>query len=104
MNFIINVVLIEDFVLNLGWNKLKEYGLPTTIRPGWLLENREYLIETSHGFNAFHELFCWMNPFWLKQWFVYKQTLNSIKLSLQKFIFLDAPGETGKTHLINLLK
>ncbi|KAL4143309.1 hypothetical protein QTP88_005655 [Uroleucon formosanum] len=38
-----------------------------------------------------------------EQWFVYKQTLNSIKLNLGKCIFLDAPGGTGKTHLINIL-
>ncbi|XP_060879154.1 uncharacterized protein LOC132951353 [Metopolophium dirhodum] len=38
-----------------------------------------------------------------EQWFVYKQALNSIKLNLGKCIFLDAPGGTGKTHLINIL-
>jgi len=38
-----------------------------------------------------------------EQWFVYKQTLNSIKLNLGKCKFLDAPGGTGKIHLINIL-
>jgi hypothetical protein len=46
------VVLIEDFVLNLGGNNLKEYGLSTSTRPGGLLENREYLKETSYNLNV----------------------------------------------------
>ncbi|XP_050059745.1 uncharacterized protein LOC126551035 [Aphis gossypii] len=39
------------------WNNLKEYGLPTPTRSGGLLENREYLKETSYDLNALQELF-----------------------------------------------
>jgi len=46
------LVLIEDFVLNLGGNNLKYYGLPTPTRYGGHLDNREYLKETSYGLNV----------------------------------------------------
>jgi len=50
------LVLTEDFVLNLGGNNLKEYGLPTPTRSGGLLENREYLGETSYDLNVLQEI------------------------------------------------
>ncbi|KAL4084748.1 hypothetical protein QTP88_027663 [Uroleucon formosanum] len=78
------LVLIEGFVLN--------------------LENREYLKETSYDLNVLQEIVLQNEPSLAEeQWFVYKQTLNSIKLNLGKCIFLDAPGGTGKIHLINIL-
>ncbi|KAL4098553.1 hypothetical protein QTP88_023139 [Uroleucon formosanum] len=98
------LLLIEDFVLNLGGNNLKEYGLPTPTRSGGLLENREYLKETSYDLNVLQEIVLQNEPFLTEeQWFFYKQTLNSIKLNLGKCIILDAPGGIGKTHLINIL-
>lgn len=90
--------------MNLGGNYLKEYGVPTPTRSGGLLENREYLEETSYDFNALQEIVLQNEPSLAEeQWFVYKKTLNSIKLNLEKCIILDVPGETLKTYWINLL-
>jgi len=87
------LVLIVDFVLNLCGDNLKEYGLPTPTRFGGLLENREYLKETNYDLNVLQEIILRNEPSLTEeQWFVYKQTLNSTKFNLGKYIFLDAPG------------
>lgn len=98
------LVLIEDCVLNLGGKNLEEYGLPSPKRSGGLLENREYLRETIYDLCALQEIVT-KNEQSLteEQQFVYKEVLNSIEYNSGKLIFLDAPGGTGKTHLINLL-
>jgi hypothetical protein len=67
------LVLIEDFVLNLGGNNLEEIDLSTPTRAGGLLENREYIKETSYNLNALHEIDL-QNKSSLteERWFIYK--------------------------------
>lgn len=59
---------------------------------------KEVCFTIINDLNALHEIVLQNEPFLTEeQWFIYKQTLNSIKLHLGKCIFLDAPGGTGKT-------
>ena len=56
--------------------------MPTPTRSGGLLENREYLKETSYDLNVLQEIVLQNEPSLTdKQWFVYKKTLKSIKLN-----------------------
>ncbi|XP_071582444.1 uncharacterized protein [Temnothorax nylanderi] len=80
------LVLIEDTVLALGGQELHQYGLSQPKRSGEVLKNRDYLRETNYDVNTLAQV-----------------VLSSIESSAGQVFFLDAPGGTGKTFLINLL-
>lgn len=96
--------MIENLVLSLGGSNLIEYGLPQPNRSEANVENREYLRETNYDVVALRETV--MNgeaSLTNEQREVYNQILDSIHSNTGKVFFLDAPGGTGKTFLINLL-
>lgn len=98
------LVLIEDAVLTLGGQGLPQYGLPQPTRSGGVLGNRDYLRETSYDTNALAQVVS-NNEGSLtnEQLAVYRQVLSSIESGAGQVFFLDAPGGTGKTFLINML-
>ncbi|XP_071574697.1 uncharacterized protein [Temnothorax nylanderi] len=98
------LVLIEDTVLALGGQELHQYGLSQPKRSGEVLKNRDYLRETNYDVNTLAQVVS-INEGLLtdEQFAVYRQVLSSIESSAGQVFFLDAPGGTGKTFLINLL-
>lgn len=66
--------------------------------------NNDYIRETSHN-RLELDTTARRNELLLNsiQRHVYDQVINSVQLHLGKIFFLDAPGGTGKTFLINLL-
>ncbi|XP_077264817.1 uncharacterized protein LOC143898893 [Temnothorax americanus] len=98
------LVMIEDAVMSLGGQELEQYGLPQPKRFGEVLGNRDYLRETNYDVNALEEVV--LNNEGLltdEQLAVYRQVLSSVESGDGQVFFLDAPGGTGKTFLINLL-
>ncbi|KMQ89300.1 atp-dependent dna helicase pif7-like protein [Lasius niger] len=97
------LIRIEDAVLTLGGQGLSQYGLPQPIRTEEVLGNRNHLRETSYDTNALAQ-FVSNNENLLtdEQSAIYRQVLERIKSSTGQVFFLDAPGCTGKTFLINL--
>jgi len=98
------LVLIEDAVLTLGGQGLPQYDLPQPTRSGGVLGNRDYLRETSYDTNALAQVVS-NNEGSLteEQLAVYRQVLSSVESGAGQVFFLDAPGGTGKTFLINML-
>ncbi|XP_071652985.1 uncharacterized protein [Temnothorax longispinosus] len=98
------LVLIENAVVALGGQELQQYGLPQSKRSGGVLGNRDYLRETNYDVNALAEVVS-NNEGLLtdEQLAVYRQVLSSVESGAGQVFFLDAPGGTGKTFLINLL-
>ena len=95
---------IEDAVLGLGGQSLTQYGLPQPKRSGVILNNREYLRETSYDTEFLVQQVA-NNEGSLtdEQLSIYKQILYSVETGSGGLFFLDASGGTGKTFLINLL-
>ncbi|KAG8198601.1 hypothetical protein JTE90_026498 [Oedothorax gibbosus] len=98
------LVLIEDAVLSLGGQSLAQYSLPRPKRSGNILGNREYMREASYDKSALIQVVSNRESSLTdEQLSVYHQILASIQSSDGRVFFLDAPGGTGKTFLINLL-
>lgn len=98
------LVLIEDGVAGLGGQGLLQYGLPQATRSGGVLSNRDYLRETGYDTNALAQMVSNKEGSLTdEQLAVYRQVLGSIESGAGQIFFLDAPGGTGKTFLINLL-
>lgn len=97
------LLVIEDAVLALGGRLLKEYGLPQPSKEQQF-ENREFLKETSYDLasleNTVKNNEGSLND---EQKAVYNQINTKIESNEGGIFFLDAPGGTGKTLLINLL-
>ena len=107
MDDIYNLCLIhiEDLSLKIGGLILPKYNLPATIRSANSnLFNREYLREFSYDADALANLVVQerglLTP---HQNAIYKLILNNIPEKRGKIFFLDAPGGTGKTFLLNIL-
>lgn len=104
-NVVLNKCLsvIEDAVLALGGQPLKEYGLPQPSKSKQF-DNREYLKETSYDLVALEDVVRnneeSLND---EQKFAYNQIITSVNNNEGRIYFLDAPGGTGKTFLINLI-
>jgi primosomal protein N' len=95
--------VIEDSVLALGGQPLKEYGLPEPSKSEQF-DNREYLKETSYDLVALEDVVKnneeSLND---EQKFAYNQIITSVNNNEGRIYFLDAPDGTGKTFLINLI-
>ncbi|GBP12642.1 hypothetical protein EVAR_10294_1 [Eumeta japonica] len=99
--------VLEDAVLSLGGrtviHTLKEYELPQPIT-SIHFENREYVKETSYDTVALKDAVrkneASLND---EQQEVYNKIITSVDANDGRIFFLDAPGGTGKTFLINLL-
>jgi len=96
------LIRIEDIVLSIGGECLKNYGLPVPNRSEESVRNMEYLREISYENN---EIIVSNNESLLtvEQNEVFKKILCSIESAIGEIFFLDAPGGTGKTFLLNLL-
>lgn len=106
MNDVYNrcLILIEDAVLSIGGQNFIQYGLPQPTRTTDTLPNREYLIATNYDVNILErEVALRQETLTAEQQFVYDQIVESIETGTGQVFFLDAPGGTGKTYLLNLL-
>lgn len=98
------LILIENGVMSIGGQSLPQYGLPQPSRSQNILPNREYLIETSYDVEILEkEVAAKEINLTNEQQMVYHRVLESIETGAGQLFFLDAPGGTGKTFLINLL-
>jgi hypothetical protein len=98
------LILIEDQVLFLGYELLPHYGLPEVIREQTLFQNRDLLRET--GYDVIHLAQEASNNEKLltnEQCLAHNTIMDSVANQQGHLFFLDAPGGTGKTFLINLL-
>lgn len=97
------LIEIEEASLGLGGLSLKEYGLPQPSR-SLALENRELVKETSYDVISLEGLVMSnYDSLTDEQRSVYEQIVRSANASEGQIFFLDAPGGTGKTYLLNLI-
>jgi len=94
---------VEDLLLSLGVQRLDSYGLPVPKQCEEFDINMDYLRELNYNTELLKKCVsdnenCLSN----KQLKVYTGILNSVKNNSGKVFFLDAPGDTSKTCLINL--
>ncbi|XP_044590563.1 ATP-dependent DNA helicase pif1-like [Cotesia glomerata] len=84
---------------------LLQFGLPSPLREErFIFTNRQYLNELAYDTTYLNEFVAENVPkLNLEQKKVYSKILNSIISNSEQLYFLDAPGGTGKTFLINLL-
>ncbi|XP_008482471.2 uncharacterized protein LOC103519163 [Diaphorina citri] len=97
-----SLLLIEQIVLSMSNQSLQQFGLPSPSRD--VNVNREYMRELSYDVDQLSELVL-QNKLKLnaEQSKVYYEVIRSIDSKSGQLFFLDAPGGTGKTFLINLL-
>ncbi|XP_014786386.1 ATP-dependent DNA helicase pif1 [Octopus bimaculoides] len=97
--------LIDDKVQSLGGNKLEIYGLPAPpVRDVQHRLAQELIRETSYNMESLQAVVNEKEPILVQdQKEVYWQVLTSVDNNTGGVFFLDAPGGTGKTLLINLL-
>ncbi|XP_075125698.1 uncharacterized protein LOC142198565 [Leptodactylus fuscus] len=94
--------LLQDKIMDLSGKNITEFGLPTPQRTGELTS--EVLKELDYDTEALHTLVNEMAPRLLpEQHHVYNSILHCVHNSNGGLFFLDAPGGTGKTFLLNLL-
>jgi hypothetical protein len=97
-------ILLEDKVLEIGGQLPNKYGLPTPHRDQHLYIHRHMLCETSYDSKEIGQYVDQYEPLLTPDQFnVYKSVLRTIENRNGGLIFLDAPGGTVKTFLINLL-
>lgn len=98
------LIMIEDAMLALGGQRLQQFGLPTPNRIQKFIDNPEYSRELNYDTTDL-ALFVKNNETNLtkQQLVVYRTVIDSIQSGRGKVFFLDAPGGTGKTYIINLI-
>ncbi|CAF1454121.1 unnamed protein product [Rotaria sp. Silwood1] len=98
------LIILEDKALAMAGKDLKQLGLPTPLRTLGDRLTREILRETSYDLNDLNEYISTNEPLLLPdQKAAYNTILDRINRKAGGIIFLDAPGGTGKTFVINLL-
>ena len=97
--------LLEDKVISLGGQALHStYGLPKPRRDARHALAQEILRETSYDVSALQAHITQKEPLLLQeQKHAYCTILDSVDKQSGGLFFLDAPGGTGKTFLLNLL-
>lgn len=94
-----SLILLEEKCMSLIMEPLSNYGLPTPNRKGKLKQNlNQYDTELLEKYA--NEKRALLN---IDQREIYDTIMNSIVENEGGIYFLDAPGGTGKTFLINLL-
>lgn len=97
------LILLEDKVLQLGGKQLQDYGLKAPARQHHNLA-QEIIRETSYNSNDLNSYITENEPKLLpEQRTAYEKIISSTSQQRGGIFFLDAPGGTGKTFLINLL-
>lgn len=98
------LIEVNKYVESLAAKSIKDFGLPLPTTAISTLNNTDLLRETSYNqiqlLHTVTEKEPTLNP---EQRTVYDTLLSSITNKEGKVFFLDAPGGTGKTFLINLL-
>ncbi|CAF3387997.1 unnamed protein product [Rotaria sp. Silwood1] len=98
------LIFIEDKVVEMGGKYLKDLGLPIPQRHMSDRLSREMLRETSYDVNELNKYLLTNEPLLTEdQRIVYNAILNLVKEKTGGIFFLDAPGGTGKTFVLNLL-
>ncbi|XP_065356368.1 uncharacterized protein LOC135950766 [Calliphora vicina] len=98
------LIEIEDAILLIGGHHLTDYGLPTPRRLNNTHPNTEYIAEINYDVNILQqEAVIRENSLTDEQQKVYDQVMQSVENRTGQLFFLDAPGGTGKTFLLNLL-
>lgn len=99
------LISLENIVLSMSGKTLIQFGLPSPSREqGGVVGYRQYLSELSYDTVQLTEAVA-MNVSKLnqEQRKAYDEIMHSIASDTGQLFFLDAPGGTGKTFLINLL-
>ena len=98
------LVFLEDKVRWMAGNDLKQLGLPTPERNRGDRLSREMLRETSYDVDQLNQHVSANEPLLVKdQRAAYKAILDLVNRKTGGIVFLDAPGGTGKTFVINLI-
>ncbi|XP_044591486.1 uncharacterized protein LOC123269716 [Cotesia glomerata] len=99
------LILLEDIVTSMSGKSLLEFGLPEPLREqSNVINNRQYMNELAYDVSQLIEaVSVGVSKLNDDQKQVYDEVLNNIDSNSGKLFFLDAPGGTGKTFLINLL-
>lgn len=104
MPFLTALIAFEDKVLSLGGKVLPSFGLPEVQRNQDDNLNHEVLRETTYNIEALNQEVATNEPKLLPdQRTAYSTIINSAQYQKGGIFFLDAPGGTGKTFVINLL-
>ncbi len=98
------LAIIEDKVLDIGGQRLPYYSLPDPIRNDPQHEHIEILREISYNQDMLKEILKKdLKRLNYDQKEAFVAVTQSITTGQGKFFFLDAPGGTGKTFLINVI-
>ena len=98
------LVLLEDKVLELDGSDLTTYGLNAPMRNNENMLSRELIRQTNYDLSKLERLVRDNEPkLTHDQENVYSSMLAKIENTEGGIVFLDAPGGTGKTFLINLI-
>ena len=98
------LIILEDKILQLTGKEFEDFDLPTPQRNRSNSLSREMLRETSYDVKELDAYVAANEPLLvLDQRAAYKAILDQIQRKVGGIIFLDAPGGTGKTFVINLL-
>ncbi|GFU00249.1 ATP-dependent DNA helicase [Nephila pilipes] len=101
----IRVSVAKDIVTAISGKSLLHCGLPELIREQSIdINNRQYMSEMAYNVSQLiHVVFVSVPKFNHDQKKVYDDVLNSVDSNSGQLFFLDTPGGTGKSILINLL-
>ena len=98
------LIILEDKALGMAGKDLKKLGLPTPQRNQGDRLSREMLRETGYNVDELRKYVLENEPLLVTyQRAAYNAILERINRKTGGISFLDAPGETGKTFVINLL-
>lgn len=99
------LIIIEDLVLGVSGHHLRKFGLPSPSRDENALDlDREYLREISYDITMVSKQVADNVPkLNNEQRLIYSKIIECTASDIGQLFFLDAPGGTGKTYLINLL-
>ncbi|KAL8587191.1 hypothetical protein ACOMHN_013277 [Nucella lapillus] len=98
------LILLEEKVLSLGGKHLTDYAMPAPQRHQEPHIGRHMLRETSYSQNELDMFVSTNEPLLVPdQENAFHAVMDAIQEGNGGFFFLDAPGGTGKTFLINLL-
>ncbi|XP_061385321.1 uncharacterized protein LOC133320740 [Danaus plexippus] len=93
---------IEDKIITISGKKLSDFGMPTPERRGEL--STDLIKELSYDIALLDAQVSETEPRLLpEQKNIYNKILQRVELDKGGLFFLDAPGGTGKTFLLNLL-
>jgi hypothetical protein len=98
------LVAIEDLVFNMGGNPLGSYGLPAPRHDSLHPLQTEMVRETSYNLDSLRKYVEENEPKLLnEQRAAYSLLVDQVMHKVGGLYFLDAPGGTGKTFVLNLL-